>query len=138
MAVISALLAGYVGFVVASSGRVGSVISGSDWLTPTAGLWLGYALPAIVAIVITVPRAKAGGRLVIWRGHLRRVLPMMIAISALAYLGLGIDAAIIRSRVEGRFTDDQMKAVAAALGPAWERPKAPANAWLAEMPRLRQ
>jgi hypothetical protein len=91
-------------------------------------------LPLLAAAFSRSPSARLRTA---WRGNLRRVLPVAIALSALLYLGLGLAATRHRARWVRRMTDPgttEMTRLADHFGPAWTDPTIPPDAWRAEYP----
>lgn len=130
LAIGAALIAGFVGFFVAASGTTGV----------PARLAVAYALPAVAALVLSIPGKplKQGGFsrvLAAWRGHLLGLLPPTAAIGAICYLAIGIVGVSLRVRLAETARERPMAEIIREFGPAWEHPKIPADAWRAEFPR---
>ncbi len=97
------------------------------------------AFPAVVSLTLTllvaVFRLRRGfGLLARWRGNLRAVLPAAGAVLALLYLGLATGAAVTRAHVERSCAQPEMTGLIQQLGPAWENPTIPDDAWRAQYP----
>jgi hypothetical protein len=109
--VIAALVSGLAGFVL-----------------------LILAIPLLSAI----PSRAAGFRFrTAWRGNLRRLLPVTIALCAIIFLGMSAYAARLRSEWAEKWSApgvSEMSDMVRSLGDKWTNPVIPADAWRAEYP----
>jgi hypothetical protein len=72
-----------------------------------------------------------------WRGNIRRILPVGIALSALLFLGISVHAARIRAQWAAKWSAPGVTEISdmiQSLGPAWSNPTIPADSWRAEYP----
>lgn len=72
-----------------------------------------------------------------WGGNLRRALPVVIAVLALAYLGLNLGAAKLRAdwlRVWTKPGATNLSVQISRIGPQWDRPESPKRGWVAAEP----
>jgi hypothetical protein len=111
---------------------------------PPAVASLGSAAAAL-ALAITTPLLLALRKreselelnTAAWRGNLRRLLPVTMAACALAYLGLSIASARLRSAWLApwkRPGTTEFSARVGRLGPRWDDPPVPKQAWVAADP----
>jgi hypothetical protein len=115
------------------------------------GRWIGarpYVVMGLVAAsllaIILLPLAAAalarapGARLrTAWRGNLRRVLPVAVALSALLFLHLNVTAVRIRGAWFAKWSAPgvtEFSDMVEQLGAAWEEPEIPFDAWRTEPP----
>jgi hypothetical protein len=108
---------------------------------------LGAALAGFMLLVLAVPALAAvssraeGARLrTAWRGNLRRILPVMIALCAVTLLGLSAHAARLRSQWAEKWSAPgvtEMSELIRFLGDKWTNPTIPPDAWRAEYPPSR-
>ncbi len=101
-------------------------------------LTISGLLVALLPLALALGSRRAGARLIsAWRGNLRGILPVAIALSALVCLGLHVTAAGIRARwVQEWHTPamNEMAHVVEVLGNEWTHPAIPPDAWRAEYP----
>ena len=107
---------------------------------PMSSFWTVLVFPVAVLLflsLIVTPRSRRApaGLLTAWRGNLRRVLPIAIAVAAIAYLAVGFAARALRigaarELVQGE--GGEMAQVIAEIGPAWDNPTIPPDSWRAE------
>jgi hypothetical protein len=89
-------------------------------------------LPLLAAVW---SRTAAARLLTAWRGNLRRVLPVGVVVLAALSLGLGITG----RRAEAQWartwqTETEMERVVRAIGPEWNDPPVPEDAWRPQPP----
>ncbi len=95
-------------------------------------LFLALVLPLIAAWTSRRPGARVGAA---WRGNLRQTLPLAVAICGALALCFGITGKVMqtmwtRQWYSGR--PNEMKRVVQAIGPEWDHPRIPPDAWRAE------
>jgi hypothetical protein len=100
------------------------------WLAPTI-VAAGVLLLAGIAVRFT--RREGAGTVAAWRGNLRHALPMTIALTALAYLALTASAVPVR-RDATRYLREEETPLVRRLGPEWDHPSVPKDAWHAAYP----
>jgi len=112
------------------------------WQAITAGAFFSL-LAAIVlpAVAAKYTRAVGYGFGAAWLGNHRRILPAVIAATALLHLGLGLKSAQARQVwaqewYQGKH--DEMALMKQTLGMAWEHPTIPPGSWYAEYPVVRE
>ncbi|MBE9566730.1 MAG: hypothetical protein IMF16_08265, partial [Proteobacteria bacterium] len=85
-------------------------------------------------IATPLSRRAPAGLLTAWRGNLRRVLPVAIAVAAIAYLAVGFSARTLRigaARELAQREGGDMAHLVAQIGPAWDNPTIPPDSWRA-------
>lgn len=96
------------------------------------------AIPAAAALLVLEPtlyRRRAGARLgAAWRGNVRAAFPVVAAFLALITVVMGILSAPQRSRVATHLKRPELARIAEAIGPEWNEPTIPPDAWRAESP----
>jgi hypothetical protein len=111
----------------ASATMVAALVSG------LAGfVFLLVAIPPLAAIFT---RAAGARFRTAWRGNLRRLLPVMIALCAIIFLGMSAYAARLRSQWAEKWSApgvSEMSDMVRSLGDKWTHPAIPADAWRAE------
>jgi hypothetical protein len=108
-----------------------------------AGLLLAVAFALLLPLIAVWASRRPGARvLTAWRGNLRQTLPLAIAISGalalcLAITGKTMQAAWTRDWFAGH--RNEMTKMVRSLGPEWDHPRIPRDAWRAEpIPEVRQ
>jgi len=105
-------------------------------LVLSAGMALTLLSILLLPLLAAFRSRTAGARLVTaWRGNLRRVLPVGIVVLAALSLGLGIAGR--RAGAEWARTwlsETEIDRVVRQIGPEWEEPTIPPDAWRAEPP----
>jgi hypothetical protein len=101
-------------------------------------------LAGFVLLVLVIPplaaiaSRAAGARFrTAWRGNLRRLLPVMIALCAIIFLGTSAYAARLRSQWAEKWSApgvSEMSELIRSLGDKWTNPTIPPDAWRAEYP----
>jgi len=112
--------------------------AGRAWQAVTVGAVLTVAA-ALLLPLLAASSSREGDRkgLATWRGNLRRVLPGLVATSAVFFLLCHLTASSQRHawvsywRSEGH---SEMATIRRTLGTAWDHPAIPAVAWRAEYP----
>jgi Na+/H+ antiporter NhaC len=97
----------------------------------------GFAfLVLVLPLLAAIPSRAAGARLrTAWRGNLRRLLPVMIALCAIVFLGANAYAARMRSQWAEKWSApgvSEMSELIRSLGDKWTNPAIPPDAWRAE------
>jgi hypothetical protein len=91
-----------------------------------------------IPLLSAIPSRAAGFRFrTAWRGNLRRLLPVMIALCAIIFLGMSAYAAHLRSQWAQKWSApgvSEMSDMVRSLGDKWTHPTIPADAWRAEYP----
>jgi hypothetical protein len=101
---------------------------------------VGVAAPiaAFLSLVAAVSSRRPGSRLrAAWRGNLRRILPVTIALVALPFLALSLTGMHLRSDWAAKWSDPsttELSDMVQQLGDAWTNPAIPADAWRAQHP----
>ena len=105
-------------------------------LAPVEGLGAAVALavlvPLLLAMRVTVTEVEMGATA--WRGNLRRMLPVTVALCALACLGLQVTSARQRAdwlRVWAKPGVPPLRVQTERLGAKWDHPTIPEGAWVA-------
>jgi hypothetical protein len=115
------------------------------------GRWIGARPHVVIGLVaasllgiILLPLAATGlarapgARLrTAWRGNLRRVLPVAVALSALLFLYFNVTAVRIRGAWFAKWSAPgvtEFGDMVEQLGDAWEEPEIPMDAWRTEPP----
>ena len=126
---------------VAVVGLVGGILYPNVGLASLSSLWVALVFPVAVLFLslIVTPRSRRApaGLLTAWRGNLRRVLPVAIAVGAIAYLAMGFAARTLRigaARELAQREDGGMADLIAQIGPAWDNPTIPRDSWRAAEP----
>lgn len=91
-------------------------------------------IPPLIAIRTRAPGARFRTA---WRGNLRRVIPVSIALCALLFLGLSAYTAHIRAQWIATWSAPgmtEMSKMIWTLGDKWTNPTIPPDAWRAEHP----
>jgi len=79
--------------------------------------------------------ARAKALWSVWRGNLRRVLPVGIVVLAALSLGLGIAGRQAEARWSRKWMREaEMDRVVREIGREWKDPEIPPDAWRAEPP----
>ncbi|MFB3880325.1 MAG: hypothetical protein ACE149_03630 [Armatimonadota bacterium] len=103
-----------------------------------AGLAGSVLLVLIIAPLAAIGSRAAGARFrTVWRGNLRRLLPVTIALCALIFLGTSAYAAQLRSQWAEKWSAPgvtEMTDMIRSLGDRWTHPTFPPDAWRAEYP----
>jgi hypothetical protein len=99
-------------------------------------------LAGFVLLVVVIPplaaisSRAAGFRFrTAWRGNLRRLLPVVIALCAIIFLGMSAYAARLRSQWAEKWSApgvNEMSDMIRSLGDKWTSPPIPADAWRSE------
>jgi len=114
-----------------------------SWLRPfvtqasIAALASGLALILLPLLAALRSRAPGARLLTAWRGNLRRLLPVAIALSALLFLGLSAYAARLRAGWSAKWSAPgvtEMSDMVQTLGDEWSDPTIPPDAWRLEHP----
>jgi len=97
----------------------------------------GFVLLLVVIPPLAAISSRAAGFRfrTAWRGNLRRLLPVMIALCAIILLGMSAYAARLRSQWAERWSApgvSEMTDMIRSLGDKWTNPPIPADAWRAE------
>ena len=113
----------------APASAITALIAGlTAWLLTTLGLPLLTALRT----------RRSGARLTTaWRGNLRKMLPVAMLVCALLALGFTIAGRHVRGKWIRQYTSPGYSEIArlkAVLGPKWDHPPVPPDAWRAENP----
>ena len=113
-----------------------------------ARAWQGIIDGAVLSIIaaIALPAAAAQYTQVVgyryghaWVANHRRVLPIVIALTAIVYLGMSLDTAHARHQWAQEWRagkHDEFALVKKSLGAKWDHPQVPAGAWYAKYPVL--
>jgi hypothetical protein len=115
-----------------------------SWAIVAGRLMAGLLFALVLALLISLAASDIGRKpgvrlLAAWRGNLRRLIPLALAIAALLYLGLGVAAAAERAawlRTRQGPEGNEMARVIRKLGPSWDHPTVPRDSWRAEYPKL--
>ena len=110
--------------------------------TIAIGVFAGLALSLIAMLLLPLfaafrSRRPGAGLGRAWRGNLRKVLPIAVAWCAVSALGLGLTGRHVRAQWIREITSpsyNEMARVKASLGPKWQHPPLPPDAWRAEAP----
>ena len=100
----------------------------------------GLALVAgiVVPLIAAACRRTEGARLrTAWRGSVRRITPVVLALCALLFLGFSAAGMRLRSQwAKEQMAPGvtEMSQAIAAVGDKWANPTMPADAWRAEYP----
>ena len=114
-----------------------------SWLRPLITQASIAAAASGLALILLPPlaalRSRAPGALfhTAWRGNLRRVLPVSIALCALLFLGLSAYAASLRAAWADTWSAPgvtEMSDMVQTLGDEWANPTIPPDAWRAQYP----
>jgi len=104
--------------------------------TLLAGLGGFVLLVVVIPPLAAIFSRAAGARFrTAWRGNLRRLLPVMIALCAIIFLGMSAYAARLRSQWAEKWSApgvSEMSEMVRSLGEKWANPVIPADAWRAE------
>ena len=105
-------------------------------LVVSAGMALTLLSILLLPLLAAFRSRTAGARLVTaWRGNLRRVLPVGIVVLAALSLGLGITGRRAQAEwARNWLSETEMARVVREIGPEWEDPEIPPDAWRAEPP----
>jgi hypothetical protein len=117
-----------------------------SWSIVAGRLLVGLLFALVLALLISLAGSDIGRKpgvrlLAAWRGNLRRLIPLALAIAALIYLGLGIAAAAERAAwLRARLSrgGNEMAQTVRNLGASWDRPTVPRDSWRAEYPKLQE
>ncbi len=101
------------------------------WLVPSIVV---SAVLLLAGIAVRFTRQEAAGVLAVWRANLRRALPMMTTLAALAYLAVTGYAVPARRDITRLLRVEEGKPLVQRLGPEWEHPRIPRDAWRAAWP----
>ena len=110
---------------------------------PIEGTLLAAFIGFLLLLLIIPPLAAFGSRApgarfrTAWRGNLRRLLPVSIALCALLSLGLNLYASHLRSQWVNKWSapnHTEMREMINQLGPRWTNPTIPPDAYRAEYP----
>jgi hypothetical protein len=109
---------------------------------PVARIAASLGLSAFAAIALPLLAAafsrRSAARLrTAWRGNLRRVLPLALALGVILYLGLALAAMSGRARWAQEMTRPGVSEVTWLVrqaGPAWSHPQIPSDSWRAGYP----
>jgi len=102
-----------------------------------AAMPLSLLSPLFVPLIIVRWTRRGGARLrTVWRGNLRRVLPLAIAICAAVSLSAGIAGRRAERAWAARdwYSQTEMERVVKAIGPEWNARPIPPDAWRNEPP----
>ncbi len=111
--------------------------------TLAAQLILGFVgVPLLLLVLLplfaAISSRRSGARLrTAWRGNLRRVIPVAIAVAAVLSLWLSAYAADLRAQWAEKWSAPgvtEFSDMVEKLGPAWTDPTIPPDAWRAEYP----
>jgi len=99
----------------------------------------GFAfLVLVLPLLAAIPSRAAGARFrTAWRGNLRRLLPVTIALCAIIFLVMSAYAARLRSQWAEKWSApgvSEMSELIRSLGDKWTNPTIPPDAWRAEYP----
>jgi len=104
--------------------------------TLLAGLGGFVLLVVVIPPLAAISSRAAGFRFrTAWRGNLRRLLPVMIALCAIIFLGMSAYAARLRSQWAEEWSApgvSEMSDMIRSLGDKWTSPPIPADAWRSE------
>jgi hypothetical protein len=134
-----ALSPALVGTAIAESQLASEEGSSAVTIDPLVG---GLAYFVLLVIVIpplaAISSRAAGARFrTAWRGNLRRLLPVMIALCAIIFLGMSAYAAHLRSQWAEKWSApgvSEMSDMIRSLGDKWTHPAIPTDAWRAQYP----
>jgi hypothetical protein len=123
-------------------GLVGGLSYPNARFIPMSPLWVVLVFPVAALLFLSLiatplSRHAPAGLLTAWRGNLRRVLPVAIAVGAIAYLAVGFSARTLRisaARELAQKEGGDMARLIAEIGPAWDSPTIPPDSWRAEEP----
>jgi hypothetical protein len=105
---------------------------------PQAYLGTAFSLAILLPLVAALLGRRPSARLrTAWRGNLRQLLPLTIAICAVISLSLGVTAKAMQvsyTRAWLREPPNEMALVVQQLGSAWTHPRIPADSWRAQYP----
>jgi hypothetical protein len=113
------------------------------WVEARPYVAIGLAAASVLAVLLLpllgAVLARAGGARVrtAWRGNLRRVLPVAVALSALLFLYFNVTALRIRGAWFAKWSAPgvtEFSDMVDQLGGAWQEPDIPFDAWRAELP----
>ena len=129
-------------FPVVIVGLVGGISYPNGHFIPMSSLWAALVFPVAAVLFLSLiatplSRRAPAGLLTAWRGNLRRVLPIAIAVAAIAYLAVGFTARTLRIGVARELAQGEggeMARLIAEIGPAWDNPTIPPDSWRAEEP----
>lgn len=113
------------------------------WVVERPYVAISLAAASLLAVLLLpllgAALARASGARVptAWRGNLRRVLPVAVALSALLLLYFSVTALRIRAAWFAKWSAPgvtEFSDMVEQLGAAWEEPEVPIDAWRAEPP----
>jgi len=106
------------------------------WPTRMEGVFALPALTALLLCLVAAPFSKqpSFGTLSSWRGNLRQVLPLILALTALIYLAIGVVAMTLRIDAARKMAHSEIALMAESAGPSWHNPTIPPDAYRAEYP----
>jgi hypothetical protein len=113
------------------------------WVAARPYVAIGLVMASLLAIILlpllaaALARAPGADLRTAWRGNLRRVLPVVVALSALLFLYFNVTALRIRGAWFAKWSAagvTEFSDMVEQLGAAWEEPEIPIDAWRTEPP----
>ena len=106
------------------------------WPTRLEGAFALPALTALLLCLVAAPFSKRSpsGVLGSWKGNLRQVLPVVLALTALVYLAIGGLAMTLRMDAARKMVHSEIARMAESAGQAWHNPSIPPDSFRAEYP----
>ncbi len=110
---------------------------GAQRLDPSTSMWVlpsavSFAVLVLAGIGARLARGEAG-TLAVWRMDLQRALPVVMALTALTYLVVSAYSVRAQNDLTPFLREDEALLVQ-RLGPGWEHPLVPPDAWRAAYP----